>query len=140
MPKKKRKTKNKKKGKSVTKKIALYPSKILSPVSKFLTRRVKELEKRKRELAKEDPFKREDRVDDNASIDTDAEEQLGHARTSALKEQLDRKLIQTKKALARIRLGQYGICEDCGKMIDTDRLMVYPEATICAKCMKKREK
>lgn len=137
MAKKAKKTKGAKKG---SKKLTLYPAKLLSPVSKFLTSRIKELEKRKKELANEDPFKREDRVNDNASIDTDAEEQLGHARTSALREQIDRKLIQTKKALARIKIGQYGICEDCGKMIDTDRLMVYPEATICAKCMKKREK
>ena len=34
----------------------------------------------------------------------------------------------------------YGICEDCGKMIDTDRLMIYPEATLCVSCEAKKEK
>jgi DnaK suppressor protein len=79
-------------------------------------------------------------VTDNASPDTDAAEQFGHARVSAIKEQLDKKMIQTKKALARVKIGKYGICEDCGKMIDTDRLMIYPEATLCVKCETKREK
>ena len=76
---------------------------------------------------------------DNASPDTDAAEQFGHARASAIKEQLDRKIIQTKKALSMVKIGKYGICEDCAKMIDTDRLMIYPEATLCASCQKKRE-
>ena len=57
-----------------------------------------------------------------------------------LSEELERKIIQTRKALTRIKIGKYGICEDCGEMIDTDRLMIYPEATLCAKCQKKREK
>ncbi len=38
-----------------------------------------------------------------------------------------------------LRIGRYGICEDCGKMIDTDRLMVYPETTLCAQDAAKRE-
>jgi len=82
----------------------------------------------------------ESRVSDNASPDTDAAEQFGHARTSAIRDQLDRKIIQTKKALARVKIGNYGICEDCGEMIDTDRLMIYPEATLCANDAAKKEK
>jgi DnaK suppressor protein len=117
-----------------------YPAKLLKPVAHFLQERLSYLEKRKKTLEGEDPFNNEGRLVDNASPDADAEEQFGHARTSAIKEQLDRKIIQTRKALAMIKLGKYGICEDCGKMIDTDRLMVYPEATICANDQAKREK
>jgi len=69
----------------------------------------------------------------------DAAEQFGHARTSAIREQLDKKIIQTKKALTRIKVGKYGICEDCGDMIDTDRLIAYPESTLCADCKIKTE-
>ena len=54
--------------------------------------------------------------------------------------QMERGIIQTRKALSRIKIGKYGICEDCGQMIDTDRLMIYPEATLCAKDARKREK
>ena len=117
-----------------------FPATLLKPVGVFLKKRLRDLESRKKTLAQEDPFMNKSRTSDNASPDADAEEQFGHARTSAIREQLDRKIVQTKKALTMIKLGTYGICEDCGKMIDTDRLMVYPEATICAKCQAKREK
>lgn len=105
-----------------------------------MQQRLKALEKRKKEINKEDPFLDTSRLTDNASPDTDAAEQFGHARTSAIKEHLDKKMIQTRKALTQIKIGKYGTCEDCGQMIDTDRLMVYPEATLCAKCKVKREK
>lgn len=116
-----------------------FPKKLLEPVGKFLQDRLKTLEKRKKEIETEDPFRDTGRVVDNASPDTDAAEQFGHARTSAIKEQLDKKIIQTRKAMARVKIGKYGICEDCGEMIDTDRLMAYPEATLCARCQAKRE-
>lgn len=130
------KSKNKKQKGSVIQ----IPAKLLAPVGKFLQERLKKLEKTKNVIEKEDPFKDTSRVLDNASPDTDAAEQFGHARTAAIKEQLERKVIQTKKALSRIKKGKYGHCEDCDKMINTDRLAVYPEATLCAKCQAKREK
>lgn len=117
-----------------------FPAKLLKPVAGFLTSNLAQLQKRRKVIAEDDPFKDTTRLIDNASPDTDAAEQFGHARASAMKEQLDRKIIQTRKALTRIKIGKYGICEDCGKMIDTDRLMVYPEATLCAEDQAKREK
>ena len=116
-----------------------FPASVLSPVSRFLTARLSSLRKRKKEIEKEDPFKDTGRVIDNASPDTEAAEQFGHARTSAIRQALTRKIIQTRKALSRIKIGKYGICEDCGLMIDTDRLMIYPEATLCATDAAKRE-
>jgi RNA polymerase-binding transcription factor DksA len=120
--------------------VVAFPSKLLEPVMTFLQTQLKKLEKTRKNISKEDPFRDSGRLNNNASPDTDAEEQFGHARTSALKEQIDRRIIQTKKALTMIKIGKYGICEDCGKMIDTDRLMVYPDATLCAKDQAKREK
>ncbi|KKQ85925.1 MAG: Transcriptional regulator, TraR/DksA family [Candidatus Woesebacteria bacterium GW2011_GWB1_38_8] len=117
-----------------------FPSKLLKPVTVFLQEQLHKLELRKKEIEDDDPFKDSTRLMDNASPDADAAEQFGHARASAIKEQLDRRIIQTRKALTRIKIGKYGICEDCGKMIDTDRLMAYPEATLCAKDQAKREK
>jgi RNA polymerase-binding transcription factor DksA len=116
-----------------------FPAKVLKPVSLFLQERLADLQKHKKEISQEDPFKDTSRLLDNASPDTDAAEQFGHARTTAIKRALSRKIVQTRKALSMIRLGKYGICEDCGQMIDTDRLMVYPEATLCAKDAAKRE-
>lgn len=116
------------------------PSKLLEPVALFLRSSLKNLENRRKLISKEDPFANKSRLSDNASPDADAEEQFGHARTSAIKEQIDKNIIQTKKALSRIKIGKYGICEDCKKMIDTDRLIAYPEATYCASCQAKRER
>jgi len=124
----------------VAEQVVRFPARVLKPVGDFLKGNLKKLERRKKDLEKEDPFQDPSRVGDNASPDTDAAEQFGHARTSAIRSQIDRKIIQTKKALARVRVGKYGVCEDCGKMIDTDRLMVYPEATLCAEDAAKREK
>jgi RNA polymerase-binding transcription factor DksA len=130
----------KKTGVGMGKNIITFPAKLLSPVGNFLRLRLKKLKRRKKVIAKEDPFRDISRITDNASPDADAAEQFGHARVTAIKAQLDKKIIQTRKALARVRLGKYGTCEDCRRMINTDRLVVYPEATLCAKCQEKREK
>jgi DnaK suppressor protein len=117
-----------------------FPKNILIPVMHFLQARLNILEKRKKAISKEDPFRDTARVTDNAAPDIEADEQFGHARTSALGSEITKRTVQIRKALARIRIGKYGICEECGQMIDTDRLVAYPEATLCAKDARKREK
>jgi DnaK suppressor protein len=98
------------------------------------------LEKRQKEFSEEDPFNDKDRLIDNASIDTDAAERVGHMKVSAVKQSMDRSIVQVRKALTMIKIGHYGMCENCGKMIDTDRLIIMPESTICVECEKKKEK
>lgn len=120
--------------------IAGYPAHLLAPVGSFLKDKLDLLIKRQNEIDKDDPFSDTSRVMDNASPDTEAAEQFGHAKSTALANQIQRNIVQIRKALARVKIGKYGICEDCGKVIDTDRLVVYPEATLCAKCAAKREK
>ncbi|MEK7497427.1 MAG: TraR/DksA C4-type zinc finger protein [Patescibacteria group bacterium] len=124
----------------VESKIPTFPMSLLIPIGSFLSGQLKKLEGNKKKITEEDPFANEARTGDNAAPDTEAEEQFGHARTLAIKEQLDRKIVQTRKALTRIKIGKYGICENCGKMIDTDRLVIFPEATLCVSCEKKKEK
>lgn len=117
-----------------------FPASLLDQVGKFLISKLSILKKRQKDIEKEDPFKDPSRLMDNASPDTDAAEQFGHARSTALKTQLDKKINQTKKAIKRVKSEKYGICEECGEMIDTDRLAIYPEATLCVRCEAKREK
>jgi len=119
--------------------VVKFPASVLKPVANFLTGEARKLELRRKNLSQKDPFNDPDRVVDNASPDTDANEQFGHQTVSALKLQIERQLIQIKKALTRIKIGKYGTCEVCGKMIDTDRLMVMPQTTLCAECAKKKE-
>lgn len=116
------------------------PKKLLSPIGEFLRQQLTRLERRESDLENDDPFQNTGRTLDNAAPDAAAAEQFGHAQVSAIREELERKIIQTKKALARVKIGRYGICESCGQMIDTDRLMIEPEATLCVRCQKKREK
>jgi DnaK suppressor protein len=121
-------------------KVEQFPKNLLVPIGNFLGEQVKKMEFRKKTLSKEDPFENTSRLSDNAALDSDATEQINHARVSAVQKQIDRRIVQLKKALARVKIGKYGICENCGKMINTDRLMVYPEATLCVECEKRREK
>lgn len=117
-----------------------FPANILKPIARFLHLEEKKLENRKKVLEKEDPFSNAERLNDNAAVDSDASEQFAHARMEAMKKDIDRKLINIKKALAQIKIGGYGVCESCGKMIDTDRLMIKPEATLCITCEKEKER
>lgn len=116
------------------------PRKLLAPIGVFLSDQLKTLKRRRKTVDEADPFKGVARSAEHASPDTGAEEQFGHARAAAVRGQLDRKIVQTRRALAMVRIGSYGNCEDCGNLIDTDRLMIYPEATACVSCEVKREK
>jgi RNA polymerase-binding transcription factor DksA len=116
-----------------------FPLKVLKPLRDYLSGEEKKLVKRKKELSKEDPFENPDRVNDNAAIDTDAAEEAGHERITALKKEIDRALISVRKTLTKIKIGKYGMCESCQKLIDTDRLAVNPTATHCMKCVDKKK-
>lgn len=117
-----------------------FPAIVLEPVKKFLVDELGRLKKRHTQIKKDDPFADEGRVNDNAAPDFEADEQFGHARSEAVGEQLNKSIIQIRKALSRVKIGKYGICEKCTEFIDTKRLMVYPETTICVNCTKKGKK
>lgn len=117
-----------------------FPNNLIEPIRRALHLEAQKLAHRKNDLEKEDPFRDPSRLTDNAAADADAAEQFGHTNIEGLKREIDRKLIQIRKALSRIKVGKYGVCEKCGHMIDTDRLMVFPEATFCVKCEKERNK
>jgi len=116
-----------------------FPAVVLEPVKAFLGEELRRLKTRHNQIKKEDPFSDPDRVNSNAP-DTDADEQFGHARSEAISGQLSKKIIQVRKALTRIKIGRYGICEKCGKFIGTERLMIYPETTLCVNCKRKQSK
>lgn len=45
-------------------------------------------------------------------------------------------LDEINEALEKISDGSYGICENCHKKIDKERLDIIPETTLCASCAK----
>lgn len=118
--------------------VITFPLKILQPLIRFLKQEERRLKKAEKSLEKEDPFNDPRRVDDNA-VDTDAVEQVEHERVSATKTAINKSLVAVRKTLTRIKLGKYGICENCHKMIDTDRLAIKLTAEHCIKCASKLE-
>ena len=47
----------------------------------------------------------------------------------------DRQLIgEIHEALARVKEGEYGICQECGEEIGLARLRAQPTATLCVHC------
>lgn len=115
-----------------------FPIKILQPLKKQLQSEATKLKKRRQGLEAEDPFNDDDRLSDNAAVDTDAAEEFGHDRVAALKLEVDRALINIRKTLTRIKLGRFGLCEDCGQLIDTDRLAIDPTVSKCIGCAAKK--
>ncbi len=52
----------------------------------------------------------------------------------------ERKLLsKIDEALARIQLGTYGICEECGGEIGLERLNARPVTTLCIDCKAEQE-
>ena len=49
-------------------------------------------------------------------------------------------LLQSERALARLAVGTYGVCETCGEAIGKARLQVFPRATQCMPCKQKAER
>jgi RNA polymerase-binding protein DksA len=49
-------------------------------------------------------------------------------------------LEQSRRALARIEDGTYGICESCGNPIGKMRLQAFPRATLCVSCKQQQER
>lgn len=59
-------------------------------------------------------------------------EQLG--RDASLAEQERRERAAIERALAKMAIGSFGACEECGEEIPFKRLCVLPEARLCAHC------
>lgn len=114
-----------------------YPRNILQPVWDYLKKLEEDLLHRKNSLAKEDPFADASRLNDNASDDTEAAEQFGHAQSAALGAETSDALKRVQQAMKRVDDGSYGKCRKCGEMIDTDRLGIDPTADLCVSCAKK---
>lgn len=61
-------------------------------------------------------------------------------KDSGLLELLEFDLQKVNDALERYDMGQYGICESCGKPIEPARLERLINTTLCVKCAKSQQK
>jgi DnaK suppressor protein len=49
-------------------------------------------------------------------------------------------LSRIEKALQRMELGNFGVCEDCDELIPVKRLRVRPDANLCLNCQETNER
>jgi RNA polymerase-binding transcription factor DksA len=116
-----------------------FPANLLNPIKNFLESEIVKLKRQKKSLKNADPFSDPDRSGEN-SFEEDLDEQIGHFDSEIKVNFVNKQIVQLRKSLTRLRIGKYGICEKCGKMIDTDRLAIKLDATTCVKCTKESEK
>ncbi len=57
----------------------------------------------------------------------------------ALVQQLERRLEEIELAKRAAKKGKYGICERCGRVIDPERLEIFPETRYCVTCKNELE-
>jgi len=65
--------------------------------------------------------------------DEEADEVQEYDNMLALEHSLELKLKAVNIALVKMEENKYGICENCGKEIEEERLKVAPEARFCIK-------
>lgn len=122
------------------KNIFKYPAKVLLPIKNHLKGKEKKIIDRKKRVKDADPFAKDDRMSNNTATDAGAAKKFEHEKSVAVSSELDKTLINIRKALTKIKIGKYGFCEKCGGMIDTDRLSVDPAVSTCVKCANKNNK
>lgn len=110
---------------------------ILEQVKKQLQDEKTKLDTTLASLIEQDPYSDPERLSDNAASDTEAKEESSHERMEALEKELTHKREAIVLALQRIESGSFGICENCGKQIEVDRLKVNPTAKLCVSCQGK---
>jgi DnaK suppressor protein len=57
-------------------------------------------------------------------------------RETLLLEHVEEQLNDIDQALRRLEKGTYGICTDCGKNIQPERLDIMPTAALCIECQR----
>lgn len=72
-----------------------------------------------------------------ADVGTDAQERESVFQYATTERGL---LYDIEDALRKIGTGEYGICEDCEKMIERVRLEALPHARMCLKCQEKADR
>lgn len=80
----------------------------------------------------------EDSTVDNHPADLGTE-MFEREKDLGLRSNNNRRLREIDISLERMESGLYGVCEDCGGTIGEERLEVFPSATTCIGCQRKRE-
>lgn len=113
------------------------PQKTLLKIKKALTRQQKDVDKRIKNLDKENPVLSPG-LAESSEPGTDSWLAEVHGRLTTIKNDLVRLSANIRQALAKLKRGTYGKCECCGKAIEAERLKAMPAATMCIACSKQK--
>jgi DnaK suppressor protein len=47
---------------------------------------------------------------------------------------------EIEDALERVKLGEYGLCEECGETVPEQRLRLFPAARLCVRCQEEADR
>lgn len=101
------------------------------------------IEEELKKIAKEDKslpgdwdtrFPKFGRETSHGGLEAAADEVEEYATLLPIEYNLELRLKAINRALEKIKKGQYGKCENCGREINERRLKIYPEAKFCLKC------
>jgi len=70
------------------------------------------------------------------AAEDNATEVADYTTNLSLEKELEENLRSIEAALKHMGEGTYGICANCGKEIDIERLKVNPESSVCVSCNK----
>lgn len=76
--------------------------------------------------------------DYGTSEDENVQELEKFQENLSLQKNLKNLIKETKEALKRVESGKYGICTSCKQPVETGRLKIYPSASICVSCVRKK--
>lgn len=110
----------------------------LEEIKKVLLKQEQRLAQESEQVAKEDPYLNPERSSARTpEFVEEAGEEIGHERVEVQKSMLDKLLSETRLALTKLKVGKYGVCENCKGIIDRARLEALPQARYCLDCEKK---
>jgi len=113
-----------------------FPSKTINYIKHLLIKQQKEVEKNLKEVEEDDPALTPS-LAESSEPGTDSYIADSHIKTVVLEQQLKKANTSIKVALLKIRHGNYGKCEKCGKQIEISRLLAMPTAQYCLSDSKK---
>lgn len=112
-----------------------FPGKTIDNIKKLLLNQQKQVEKSLKEVSVDDPAK-DQVLAESSEPGTDSYIADTHTKTLILEKQLKDTKTSIAAALSKIKSGNYGKCEKCGKQIELARLLAMPTAAYCLACTK----
>lgn len=114
------------------------PQKTLAKIKKLLLHQQKDVNTRIKNIDKEDPVMSQN-ISEAPESGTESWLAEVHGRLTTVKNDMGDLSSKIAKALSKIKKGNYGKCECCGKAIEPGRLEAMPTATFCIACSKKQK-